>query len=202
MSLTLGVLVSGQGTNLQAIIDAIEKKSLNASIAVVISDNPDAPALSRADKHGIPREVVLRQKSPDKKAFEAAILKILRDRKVQWVVLAGFMRLLSPEFLRAYPHRILNIHPALLPAFPGLEAVRQAFDAGVPRTGCTVHLVDEGCDTGPIIAQKTVEISSNDTLETLAEKVHREEHRLYPEVLQWIAEGKVVIEGRKVTIKS
>jgi len=116
------------------------------------------------------------------------------------VVLAGFMRLLSPEFLQGYPHRILNIHPALLPAFPGLEAVRQAFDAGVPRTGCTVHLVDEGCDTGPIVAQRVVEILPNDTLETLTEKVHREEHRLYPEVLQWIAEGRVMVEGRKVTI--
>jgi phosphoribosylglycinamide formyltransferase-1 len=112
------------------------------------------------------------------------------------------MRLLSPEFLRVYPQRIINIHPALLPAFPGLEAVRQAWDAGVKWTGCTVHLVDEGCDTGPIIAQRVVEISPNDTLETLTEKVHREEHRLYPEVLQWAAEGRIIIEGRKVRIKS
>jgi len=115
--------------------------------------------------------------------------------------LAGFMRLLSPEFIRAYPGRILNIHPALLPAFPGLEAIRQAFDHGSKVTGCTVHLVDEGCDTGPIVAQAAIPIEAHDTLETLTEKVHREEHRLYPRVLQWAAEGKIVVEGRRVRVK-
>ncbi|MFO1518455.1 MAG: phosphoribosylglycinamide formyltransferase [bacterium] len=199
--LSLGVLVSGGGTNLQAILDAVDKRELNAAVKVVISDNPQAYALERAKKCGVPVRVVVRKNFPDKKSFEEEILKHLREQGVEWVALAGFMRLLSPHFLQAYPHRVLNIHPAILPSFPGMEGVKQAYDYGVKVTGCTVHLVDEGCDTGPIIAQRIVKIEDDDTLESLLEKVHGEEHRLYPQVLQWIAEGRLTIKGRKVLIK-
>jgi phosphoribosylglycinamide formyltransferase-1 len=199
--LPIAILASGQGTNLQAIIDAIEKGTLNAQIAVVISDNPKAFALERAKKHGIPHQVFVRKNYPDQESYEADILKALQEKKVEWIALAGYMRLLSSKFVAAYRNRILNIHPALLPSFPGLDAVSQTLQYGAKVTGCTVHLVDEGCDTGPIVAQRVVEIGPENTVETLTEKIHHEEHRLYPEVLQWAAEGRIKIEGRKVLIK-
>jgi len=200
MTLHLGVLVSGNGSNLQAIIDTIEAGKLNAQIVAVISDNEQAFALKRAERHQIFHETVLRKDFKDKAAFEKKILETLKRQGAEWIVLAGFMRLISPDFLNEYPQRVINIHPALLPAFPGLEAIRQAFEAKAKITGCTVHLVDEGCDTGPIIAQRSVEVDPADTLESLTQKVHREEHRLYPEVLQWIAEGRLKVEGRKVIV--
>ncbi len=201
MTLQLGILVSGNGTNLQAIIDATQKKELEAKVSIVISDKPQAFALERARKHGIATEVILRKNFQDKSGFENEILKKLKEKNVEWVVLAGFMRLLSSAFIQQYPDRILNIHPALLPAFPGLNAIAQAFDHKAKETGCTVHLVDEGCDTGPIVAQRRVPIEAHDTLDTLTQKVHQEEHRLYPEVLRCISEGRLKIKGRKVFIK-
>ncbi len=154
MALSLGVLVSGNGTNLQAIIDAIESKKLNAKIEIVLSDNPKAYALERAKKHHLDHQLISRKDFSTPLEFEAKILQALQQKKVEWVVLAGFMRLLSPRFIQTYPKRILNIHPSLLPSFPGLNAIGQAYHHGVKVTGCTVHLVDEGCDTGPILAQK------------------------------------------------
>jgi len=201
MTLQLGVLVSGNGTNLQAILDAIEGGQLDAEVRLVVSDQPQAFALKRAEKHRIPTAVVVRKDFTDRPSFEKKILDLLKDQGVRCVVLAGFMRLLSPQFIGAYPQRIVNIHPALLPAFPGLEAIRQAFDYGSPVTGVTVHFVDEGCDTGPIIAQRAIEVDPKDTLESLSERIHRVEHELYPQVLQWISEGRVKVEGRKVVIQ-
>jgi len=201
MTLPLGVLVSGNGTNLQAILDAIEDGRLDAQLRLVLSDQAQAFALKRAEKQGVPTALVERKNFADRSSFEKKILEVLKKHGVEWVALAGFMRLLSPEFIGAYPQRIVNIHPALLPSFPGLSAIRQAFDYGSPITGVTVHFVDEGCDTGPIIAQRVVDVSPQDTLESLTEKVHHMEHELYPKVLQWIAEGRLRIEGRKVVIR-
>jgi phosphoribosylglycinamide formyltransferase-1 len=201
MTLRLGVLVSGNGTNLQAILDAIEAGSLDAEVRLFLSDQREAFALKRAEKQHVPTALVVRKDFSDRSSFEKKIVEVLQERGVQWVVLAGFMRLLSPEFIGAYPQRIVNIHPALLPSFPGLEAIRQAFEYGSPVTGVTVHFVDEGCDTGPIIAQRAIEVDPQDTLESLSEKIHRLEHSLYPQVLQWISEGRLKIEGRKVVIR-
>ena len=200
MSLRIGILASGNGTNLQAIIDAIEKKQLKTSIEIVISDNRAAHALKRAEKHHLPFQLIERKNYPDKKSFEEEILKTLREKKVEWVVLAGFMRILSPHFVNAYRNRILNIHPSLLPSFPGKEAIRQAYEQKEKMTGCTIHLVDEGCDTGPIITQQKIPIEPGETLESLTEKVHQVEHQLYIKVLQWIVDNRVEIRGKKVLI--
>ncbi len=201
MPLRIGILASGNGTNLQAIINAIESKQLDVSIEIVISDQPNAYALQRAKKHNLSYQLIERKNYPDKKSFEEEIIKNLQGKKVEWVVLAGFMRLLSPFFVQKYSDRILNIHPSLLPAFPGKEAIRQAYEYPVKVTGCTIHLVDEGCDTGPIIAQETVRIENDDTLESLTERVHEREHQLYIKVLQSISDNRVEIHGRKVLIK-
>ncbi len=201
MPLRIGILASGNGTNLQAIIDAIENKQLDASIEIVLSDQPNSYALQRANKHNISYQLIERKNYPDKKTFEEEMIKNLLSKKVEWVVLAGFMRLLSPFFIREYSERILNIHPSLLPAFPGKDAVKQAYEYPVKITGCTIHLVDEGCDTGPIIAQETICIENEDTLESLTEKVHEREHQLYIKVLQWISDNRVEIKGRKVLLK-
>lgn len=201
MPLRIGILASGNGTNLQAIIDAIENKQLDASIEIVLSDQPNAYALKRAEKHHLPFRLIERKNHPDKKSFEEEIVKNLQSKKVEWILLAGFMRLLSPFFIQKYSERILNIHPSLLPAFSGKEAIKQAYEYPVKITGCTIHLVDEGCDTGPIIAQEAVCIENDDTLESLTEKVHEREHQLYIKVLQWISDNRVEIRGRKVLIK-
>ncbi len=188
----LGILISGNGSNLQAIIDAIASKKLAAKIEVVISDTPSAYGLERAKKAQIPTQVIERKKFSTRSAFEEKLLQTLKTYSPQWIVLAGFMRLLSGEFLKSYPNRVLNIHPALLPLFPGMHAIEKAFEQGVKETGCTVHLVDEGCDTGPILAQKTVEVLKTDNLESLTNKIHAAEHELYPEVLNKIAKGEIL----------
>lgn len=199
--LRLGILASGRGSNLQAIIDSIDEGKLDAVIQVVISDNRRAQALNRAVARGIPAVCIDPQRFPDKITFEQKVLQELQKRQVELVVLAGFMRLLGPDLISAYPHRIINIHPSLLPAFPGLEAQRQALDYGVKYSGCTVHFVDAGMDTGPIIAQAVVPVKADDTVESLAERILTEEHKLFPQVIQWIAQGRVTVEGRKVVIK-
>jgi len=201
MPLRIGILASGNGTNLQAIIDAIENKQLDASIEIVISDQPNAYALERAKKHHLPFQLIERKSYPDKNSFEEEMIQTLRSKKVEWIILAGFMRLLSPFFIQEYSEHILNLHPSLLPAFPGKEAIKQAYEYPVKITGCTIHLVDEGCDTGPIIAQETIGIENEDTLESLTEKVHEREHQLYIKVLQWISDNRVEIKGRKVLVK-
>jgi phosphoribosylglycinamide formyltransferase-1 len=182
--LPIGVLVSGNGTNLQAIIDACEAKRL-----------------ARASRHKIPAAVVLRAPFPSKEAFEARIVQELSQRGVELVCLAGFMRIIGTTLLTAFPQRILNIHPALLPAFPGLHAQHQAVEYGVKVAGCTVHFVDERTDHGPIISQAAVEVREDDTAESLAARILEEEHRLYPAAIQLYAEGRLRIEGRRVFVK-
>ncbi len=200
--LKLGVLISGSGSNLQSIIDHIEKGKLTAVIKVVISNNPDAFGLQRAKKHALPAVILNQKDFKSRDDFDENLISILRQNEVDLVILAGFMRIISGAMLRAFPHKIMNIHPALLPSFPGLHAQKQAFDYGVKVSGCTVHFVDEGVDTGPIIIQGVVPVYDDDTDDTLAEKILKEEHRIYPQAIQLYAEGRLTIEGRKVKIKS
>ena len=194
----LGVLCSGRGTDLQSIIDAIADGKLNAQIAVVLTDKPNVMALERAEKAGIKNICVDRKIFDNKTDFEAALLKELKNAEVDLVVLAGFMRILSPEFVHEYKERIMNIHPSLLPSFPGAHAHRDVLAYGVKVSGCTVHFVDEGTDSGPIIMQAAVEVKDNDTEETLAARVLEQEHIIYPKAIQLYVEGRLKIIGRKV----
>jgi phosphoribosylglycinamide formyltransferase-1 len=196
----IGILISGSGTNLQSIIDAIEAKELDAKIQVVLSNRADAYGLVRAKKHGIPIEVLDHKTFPSREAFDQAVVDILRDHEVELVVLAGFMRLLSPVFVGAYSNRIMNIHPAVLPAFPGLHAQKKAVEHGVRFSGCTVHFVNEECDEGPIIIQAVVPVFAEDTEESLASRILEQEHRIYPRAIQLYSEGRLRIEGRKVFV--
>jgi phosphoribosylglycinamide formyltransferase-1 len=196
----IGVLVSGSGTNLQAIIDRIEAKRLDAKIEVVLSNKADAYGLVRAENHGIATEVLDHKQFPSREAYDQAVLDLLRARGVDLVVLAGFMRLLSPVFVKAYSNRIMNIHPALLPAFPGLHVQKKAVDHGVRFSGCTVHFVNEECDEGPIIIQAVVPVFSDDSEESLAARILKQEHRIYPRAIQLYAEGRLRVEGRRVLV--
>lgn len=189
----LGVLVSGSGTNLQAIIDAVAAGRLRAKIGVVISNVASAKALERARAAKIPTVVIDHKAHATRESFDAAVVEALRAHGTHCVVLAGFMRLVTPTLLGAFPNRVVNIHPALLPAFPGVHAQAQALAYGVRVTGCTVHLVDAGMDTGPILAQATVPIFDSDDEETLKERLLIEEHQLLPAVLQWLADDRVEI---------
>ena len=193
----VGVFVSGSGSNLQALIDA---KIPSVEIVVVVSNNPDAYAIERAKKNKIPVEVIDHRNYSSREDFEREIQKRLDQYKVDLIALAGFMRILTPLFIRNYKNRIMNLHPALLPSFPGTNAVKQALMYGVKFTGCTVHFVDEGVDTGPIILQAVVPISDTDTEESLLERIHKEEHRIYPEAVRLFGEGKLRIEGRRVLV--
>jgi phosphoribosylglycinamide formyltransferase-1 len=190
----LGVLVSGSGTNLQAILDAIAAGRLDARVAVVVSNVPGVGALERARAAGVDAVVVDHKKYPERGAFDAAVVGVLRAAGVQLVVLAGFMRLLTHVLLGAFPMRVVNVHPALLPSFPGVNAQKQALDYGVRVTGCTVHLVDSGTDTGPIVAQAAVPVLADDDVESLRKRILEREHELLPLVLQWFAEGRVMVE--------
>lgn len=193
----VGVFVSGSGSNLQALIDA---KIPSVEIVVVVSNNPDAYAIERAKKNKIPVEVIDHRNYSSREDFEREIQKRLDQYKVDLIALAGFMRILTPLFIRNYKNRIMNLHPALLPSFPGTNAVKQALLYGVKFTGCTVHFVDEGVDTGPIILQAVVPIYDTDTEESLLERIHKEEHRIYPEAVRLFGEGKLRIEGRRVLV--
>jgi phosphoribosylglycinamide formyltransferase-1 len=204
--LQLGVLVSGSGSNLQAILDTIRKGRLNASVRLVLSNKPKVFALERAERAGVPAAVVRHKDFDSREAFDRALVQALREAGVEWVVLAGFMRLLTSEFLEAFPYRVLNIHPALLPAFPGVDAQQQAIDYGVRISGCTVHFVDAGTDTGPILAQSVVDVRDDDTRDSLAARIIAREHQLFPQVLQWIADGRVhvtppVAAGGRATVR-
>ncbi|MGE5381037.1 MAG: phosphoribosylglycinamide formyltransferase [Methylocystaceae bacterium] len=199
--LRLGVLASGRGSNFAAIMRAIEGGRLNARVAVLISDQPQAPALSLARGFGVPAEVISPRQFADKSQFEDALAQACQKFQVEVVVLAGFMRLLGAGFLSRYPQRVVNIHPALLPAFPGLNAQKQAVEYGVRFSGCTVHLVDEGMDSGPIIMQAAVPVEPDDDEHTLAERILKEEHRLYPQALQLMADNRLIIRDRRVYIK-
>lgn len=199
--LNLGVLVSGNGTNLQSIIDSIESGGLAAGIRVVISNNPDAYALERAKRHAIPFRIITNGEFPSREAFDAEAVRVLREARVELVLLAGFMRILSPLFIRAFPLRIMNIHPSLLPAFRGLDVQRKAVEYGAKFSGCTVHFVDEGVDTGPIIIQAAVPLLDTDTAESLSRRILEEEHRIYPQAVQLFAEGRIRVEGRRVFVR-
>lgn len=200
MTTNLAVLASGRGTNLQAIIAAWTGGKLPVNIVGVLSDNPEALALERARAHGLRTAVLTAGPYPDRRAYGAALVGLLKSWRTDIVALAGFMRLIDPVVLEAFPNRILNIHPALLPAFPGLHAQRQALAYGVRVSGCTVHLVDAGMDTGPIVLQAAVPVLPNDTEETLAARILKEEHRLYPEAIRLLATGRLKVEGRRVHI--
>jgi phosphoribosylglycinamide formyltransferase-1 len=192
--IVLGVLVSGDGTNLQAILDAIDKRELAARVALVVSNKAGAGGLARATRAGVATLVIDHKAHSNRKSFDRALVDALKAHGVEWVVLAGFMRLLTEVLLDAFPMRVINIHPALLPAFPGIDAQKQALEYGVRISGCTVHLVDRGTDTGPIVAQAAVPVLPGDDEASLKERILAKEHQVYPRVLQWIAEGKVSIE--------
>jgi len=196
----VGVLVSGRGSNLQALIDAARRGELGGEVAVVVSNVESALGLERARKAGVPA-VFRDHRGKKREAFDAEIVEILQAHHVDLVCLAGFMRLLSPVFVRAFPGRIVNIHPALLPAFPGLEAQRQAWENGAKVSGATVHLVDEGLDSGPIVAQEAVPVLSTDTPDTLAARILEAEHRLYPRAVRLLLEGRCRVEGRRVIVE-
>jgi phosphoribosylglycinamide formyltransferase-1 len=199
--LSIAVFISGGGTDLQSIIDAIEAGRVSARIAVVISNEPDAFGLVRAAKHGIPTAVINHQDYKSRHEFEEAILAVLKDFTIELICLAGFMRVLTPEFLRRFPHRVINIHPALLPAFPGTHGQADAFTYGVKFSGCTIHFVDEGVDTGPIIMQAVVPVLPDDDVESLKARILAQEHKIYPQVIHFFAEGRVTVVGKKVVIK-
>jgi phosphoribosylglycinamide formyltransferase 1 len=196
----IGVLISGSGTNLQSIIDAIEAKKLDARIEVVLSNKADAHGLVRAQNHGIRTEVLDHKAFASREAYDQAVVDLLRARGVELVVLAGFMRLLSPVFVKAYSNRIMNIHPALLPSFPGLHVQKKALDHGVRFAGCTVHFVNEECDEGPIIIQAVVPVFPDDSEEHLAARILKQEHRIYPRAIQLYAEGRLHVVGRRVLV--
>ncbi len=196
----IAVLVSGRGSNLQAIIDSITNGDLKARISVVISDIGDAYALLRAKKHGIEAVFINPEIFESKELYENEIIKCLKAHDIELLLLAGYMRILGKTMLQSYRNRILNIHPALLPAFTGLHAQKQAFDHGVKVAGCTVHFVDETLDGGPIILQRCVEVKENDTAETLADRILEQEHKIYPEAVKLFVENRLRIEGRKVKI--
>ncbi|HOM29827.1 MAG TPA: phosphoribosylglycinamide formyltransferase [Deltaproteobacteria bacterium] len=197
----IGVLVSGSGSNLQTIMDACASGLIDGTVAVVISNVPDAYALVRARKMSVPTVVVQHEAYPDRESFDEALAGKLEEYQVDLVTLAGFMRVLTPAFLRRFPGRIMNIHPALLPSFPGLHVRQKAIDYGVRFSGCTVHFVDEGVDTGPIIIQAVVPVYPDDTEEELNERILRLEHRIYPMAIRLFAENRLVVEGRKVRVK-
>lgn len=196
----LGILVSGNGTNLQAIIDRIESGEINAEIACVISNKADAYALTRAALHGIPAIVHENASFPERRSYDAATVEILRSHKVDLVILAGFMRILTDVMVNAYPNAIMNIHPALLPSFQGLHAQQQALDYGVRYSGCTVHFVDHGTDTGPIIMQSVVPVEQDDTEKTLSARIQKAEHQTFAAAIKLFVEGKIRVDGRRVRL--
>lgn len=199
--MNIAILCSGNGTNLQAIIDAVKSGYIPANIAVVVSDNKDAFALKRAKDAGIETVILNPKDFKAREDFDREIVKNLKKASVGLVLLAGFMRLMSPYFVKEYKNRILNIHPALLPSFKGTHGVKDALEYGAKVTGVTVHFVDDRLDHGPIILQRAVEIKDGDTEESLLERIHKEEHRIYPEAIKLFVEGKLKIEGSRIRIK-
>jgi phosphoribosylglycinamide formyltransferase-1 len=197
----IGVLASGRGSNLQAIIDNIEQGLLPAEIVVVISDQPDAYSLERARNYNIPAIHISAKGYRGKRdEYDALLVKELQKNNVELVCLAGFMRIVTPTLIKAFPNRILNIHPALLPAFPGLHVQKAALDHGVKFSGCTVHFVDEGMDTGPIVIQAVVPILDNDSEDSLSERILKQEHKIYSRAIHLYAEGRLKIYGRRVLV--
>ncbi len=199
--MNIAVFCSGKGTNLQAIIDAVKKGEIKAGLSLVISDNKDAYALVRAKNAGIETFFIDPSRFKTRDEFDREVIKHLERKKIDLVCLAGFMRIISPCLVQRYKNRILNIHPALLPSFKGTEGIKDALEYGVKITGPTVHFVDEKMDHGPIILQAAVEVKDDDTEETLAERIHQQEHIIYPKAVKLFVEGRLKIEGRKVKIK-
>jgi len=197
----IAIFASGRGSNFSAIAQAVKKGSLKVKLALLVCDNPQAPVLSKARKLKIKTVLVKRGDFDSKKDFEKEITRYLKEEKIDLVIMAGFMRMLTPYFVRAYKNRIINIHPALLPAFKGAHAIKDAFDYGVKVTGVTVHFVDEEMDHGAIILQKEAEIKENDTLVSLEAKIHKVEHLLYPEAIKLLTLGKVKLQGRRVSFR-
>lgn len=198
MTARLGILLSGRGSNFLALQRAVAAGELPAEIALVVSNEPDAAGLARARELGLPAAAIPHRGEPDRAGHEANVLAALAAAGVEWVCLAGYMRLLSPDFVRRYPRRILNVHPSLLPAFPGLEAQRQALEHGVRVSGCTVHLVDEGLDSGPIVVQRAVPVRDGDSAETLAARILEQEHLAYPEALRRLLTERWELVGRRL----
>jgi phosphoribosylglycinamide formyltransferase-1 len=198
--LRLGILISGRGSNFEAIANSIARLKLYAEIAIVISNRANAPGLEIARERGIPIRVIPSQ-GLEREAYDRLVVDELRTHEVDLVCLAGFMRLLSAHFVRSFPDRVINIHPSLLPSFPGLDAQRQALDHGVKITGCTVHFVDEFLDSGPILIQSAVPVLDDDTVEALSARILVQEHAIYSQAIQLIAEDRAVIEGRRVRIR-
>ncbi len=201
IALKIGVLASGRGSNFQSIIDSIESGYLKAEIGVLITDNQEAFAIERARKHGIEHLAMLAGRFNSKDDYFRKIAEELKRREIGLVALAGFMRIVRKPLIDAFPNRIMNIHPALLPSFPGLHGQRQAYDYGVKLSGCTVHFVDEGMDTGPIIIQAAVAVKDDDTEDSLSERILKFEHRIYPEAIKLFSEGRIEVVGRKATIR-
>lgn len=200
--MNIAVFASGRGTNFSAIIRAVKKGKIKANLSLLVCDNPKAGAVARAKRAGIKVALVKPEDFASKKDFETKIIQHLREDNIDLIVLAGFMRLLGPELLTHYKNKIFNIHPALLPSFKGAHAIVDAFNYGVKVTGVTVHFVDEEMDHGPIILQEAVKIDEDDTLEALEAKVHKIEHKIYPEAIRLFVEGKLSIEGRRVKIST
>jgi phosphoribosylglycinamide formyltransferase 1 len=199
--LKIGVLVSGSGTNLQSILDACARGELPARVVCVVSNKADAYALERAKLAGIPALHLDHRAHAGRESYDAALVATLREFGVELVVMAGFMRIITPVLLESFPNAVMNIHPALLPAFPGLHAQRQALEYGAKFAGCTVHFVDAGTDTGPIIAQAAIPVLEEDTEETLSARIQKEEHRVYPEAIRLFAQGLLDVEGRQVRVR-
>lgn len=197
----LGVLISGSGTNLQAIIDACENNYLDAQVAVVVSNKESAYGLERAVKHGIKAVFLNPEDYESRELYDKKTLEILEENEVGMVIHAGYMRIIGEPLLSAYNRKTLNIHPSLLPSFPGMTAIRDAYEYGVRVTGVTVHFIDAGVDTGPIIIQEAVRVEEEDTLETLEAKVHEAEHKLYPRAIRLFIENRLELHGRKVKVK-
>ena len=200
--INIAVLVSGRGTNLQAIINAIKRGAIAGKIKIVLSDNPDAYALKRAKRNDIKARVVNYKSFSGKEEYEQEVMQQLNNYKIDLIVLAGYMRILGSGFIEKYRYRIINIHPALLPAFPGLNAQRQALKYGVKISGCTVHFVDEGMDSGPIILQKAIKVKQSDDEESLSKRILKYEHQLLPRAIQLFAQNKIqILDNRRVHIK-
>lgn len=194
--MSIAVFASGSGTNFQAIVERMQRENWSERVSLLISDQPKAKALERAEKFGIPHLFIDPKQFNSKAEYERKILQYLQQYKIKWVILAGYMRLIGSTILTEYEGRIINIHPSLLPAFPGINAIGQAFDYPVKISGVTIHFIDEGMDTGPIIAQEAVPIAEDDTIETFTAKIQRVEHRLYPEIVYQLVHGKLTFGGK------
>ncbi len=197
----IAVFISGRGSNFRAIHDEVKRGIIRGKIVVIISDNPDAPGLEYARSMGIRTAVFEKKREESRDAYFERILTLLERESVEGIVLAGFMKVLSRNFIHKYPNRILNIHPALLPSFPGVEAQKQAFEYGVKYSGCTVHFVDEGVDTGPVILQEVVPVLEDDDEHTLADRILEKEHVIYPKALQYFCEDRLEVRGRRVFVR-